>query len=382
MSVQLVPATRGTRLRSPRTGGPLRVVQVCARYLPDLGGIETHIDEVAKRLAERGDIELTVLTTDRTHSRPSEEQRDGFQVIRVPAWPRNRDYYLAPGISGAIKNGGWDLVHCQGIHTPVPFCAMRAAKRSGTPYLVTFHTGGHSSATRNSLRDLQWKTLGPLLRGAAHLIGVSRFEARIFLEKARLDQERISVIRNGGGLPLVNTGFPPIPGRIVSSGRLELYKGHHRVIEALPQVRAQVPTAHLEILGAGPFHDQLLRTAEKLGVRDLVTIRHLAQSDRTGMATALSTAQVVAAFSDYEAHPVAVMEALTLGRPVVGYNVAGMADLVEDGMVHGLEPGSSPETAARTLVEAMKSPTRTIRDLPTWDSCVAALVEVYATASH
>lgn len=368
-------------LRSPRTGGPLRVLQVCARFLPELGGIETHVDQVSRRLAARGDVAVTVLTTDRARSRPTRESRGGFTVLRVPAWPRERDYYLAPGIFRTIRRGAWDLVHCQGIHTPVPVLAMAAARRARIPYLVTFHTGGHSSNARNALRSAQWRAVGPLVRGATHLVGVSRSEARLFQRLVGVETGRLSVIRNGGGLPLPPQAVEPVPGRIVSSGRLERYKGHHRVIEALPRLRQLVPGAHLEILGAGPFEPELRRIAARLGVAGAVTIRHIDPRDRTAMATALGSAQAVAALSDYEAHPVAVMEALTIGRPVVGYAVAGMADLVEDGLVTGVAPGAGADDTARALAAAMTAPGRVLADLPTWDDCVAALVRVYRSAT-
>ena len=363
-------------LVSPRTGGPLRVLQVAARYLPDMGGIETHVDEVSRRLAARGDLEITILTSDRTGTYQRRERRGEVDVRRVPAWPANRDYYLAPGIFRTIARGDWDLIHCQGVHTPVPLLAMAAARRTGTPYVVTLHTGGHSSAGRNRLRALQWKAMGPLLRRAAHVVAVSRAEGRLFQELAGVDPARMSVIRNGGGLP-PTAGAEPVPGRIVSSGRLERYKGHQRVIAALPHIRTIIPAAHLEILGAGPYEAELRRLAARAGVSDAVSIRAIAPGDRDAMATALGSAAVIAAFSDYEAHPVAVMEALAVGRPVVGYDIAGMADLVEDGLVDGIAPGTSPAGAAHALINAMTAPDRERDDLPTWQTCAEALVEVY-----
>jgi hypothetical protein len=45
---------------------------VCARYLPDMGGIEMHVHEVARRLAALGEFETTILTTDRSRSRPTD----------------------------------------------------------------------------------------------------------------------------------------------------------------------------------------------------------------------------------------------------------------------------------------------------------------------
>ena len=178
---------------------------------------------------------------------------------------------------------------------------MLAAKRSGIPYLVTFHTGGHSIRHRNALRSTQWRLVGTLLRDAVSLVAVSHFEAATLRAQARLHGKNITVIRNGGTLPKPPAGVTTVPGRIVSSGRLERYKGHHRVIEALPYLMSRIPDAHLVILGHGPYERELHNLASELGVADRVTIAFLPPEDRTAMATALAEANVVAALSDYEA---------------------------------------------------------------------------------
>ena len=360
---------------------PLRVLMVCPRYLPDVGGTEMHVYEVARRLPALGKFEITVLATDRSRRLPLQEVVQGISVLRVPSWPRRRDYYLAPGITAVIGQRRWDLVHCQGIHTPVPLLAMISARRVGIPYLVTFHTGGHSSRLRNAIRTTQWRLAGPLLRNAASLIAVSRFEAAALARQARLGDKRITVIPNGGALPSPRPGTVAVPGRIVSSGRLERYKGHHRVIEALPHVVREVPEAHLLILGSGPYESDLYKLARHLGVSDRVSIKHITSADRQGMATTLAESSVVAALSDYEAHPVAVMEALCVARPVVGYDVAGVAELAAAGWVRGVPRGASAAAVAHELVKAMSSPAPVDQaQLPSWDSCADQLAQVYLSS--
>ncbi|WP_055408339.1 glycosyltransferase [Frankia sp. ACN1ag] len=358
---------------------PLRVLQVTARYLPDLGGTETHVHEVGRRLGRRDDLDLTVLTTDRTGRRPRVQRAEGFDVLRRQAWPRGSDYHLAPGLVNVIRRGGWDLVHLQGVHTAVPILGMLAARRAGIPYVVTFHTGGHSSGARTSMRSAQWKALSPLLRDARRLIGVSRFERDLFQGATGISPDRFTVIRNGGGLPTAPAEVRPIAGRIVSSGRLERYKGHHRVIEALAAARRRQPEAHLVILGAGPFEADLRALADRLGVGRSVTIRAVPPGDRDAMARELASATVVAALSDYEAHPVGVMEALALGVPVVGYDVAGTGDLVADGLVTGLAPETPAERVADALLAAARTRRTAAVDLPTWESCADELATVYRT---
>jgi glycosyltransferase involved in cell wall biosynthesis len=360
---------------------PLRILMVCPHYYPQVGGTETHVYEVTRRLSALGSFEITVLTTDRSRRLAKEEVVAGISVLRVPSWPRRRDYYVAPGIAAVIRQRRWDLVHCQGVHTAVPLLAMISARRAGIPYLVTFHTGGHSSRIRNAMRTTQWWLVGPLLRNAVSLIAVSRFEAAALTRHARLGDKRVIVIGNGGALPPPRPGTAVVPGRIVSSGRLVRYKGHHRVIEALPYVMREIPEAHLLILGSGPYESNLRKLARRLGVSDRVTIKHLAPADRQGMATTLAESSVVAALSDYEAHPVAVMEALSAGRPVVGYDIAGTGELFAGGWIRGVPRGAPAAVVGQELVKAMSSPSLVDHaHLPSWDSCADQLAHVYLSS--
>jgi glycosyltransferase involved in cell wall biosynthesis len=357
----------------------LRVLVVCHRYFPELGGIETHVYEVLKRLSKNSAFSFTLLTTDLSGKLPKEEVIDGVTVLRVPAWPRDRDYYVAPRIFAIVGQADrWDLVHCQGIHNLVPLFSMMAARQAKTPYMATFHTGGHSKRWRNAIRSTQWRVIGPLLRGASGLIGVSKFEAGMVSKHARLGTKHVAVIRNGGTLPPPAVEIAPVPGRIVSCGRLERYKGHHRVIEALPEVIQLVPEAHLRIIGSGPYESELRELASRLGVADRVTITSIAPADREAMGQAMAEANVVAALSEYEAHPIGVMEALSVGRPVVGCDIAGIGELVREGWVRGVDPKESPAGIAKHLVEAMSArPSVDPGVLPTWDTCAAQLGEVY-----
>ena len=357
---------------------PLRVLVVAARFLPDLGGTENHTYEVSKRIAGRSDIELTVLATDRSGTRPASETMEGFTVRRCHAYPRQRDYYFAPDIYRLILRGNYDLVHCQGIHTAVPVLAMLAATRRGVPYVVTLHTGGHPSAFRRRFRSTQWRILAPLLRRAAAIVAVSRFERQVFQEACRIEASRFTVIPNGGNLPAGADRPAPVPGRIVSAGRLERYKGHQRVVEALPIVKQTIPHATLRIYGAGPYEPELRASIGSLGVEQSAEIQFIAPDNRARVAEALCEAEVFAALSEYEAHPVAVMEALTLGIPTVGLDTTGLADLVSDGLVTGIPQDASPTTVAQVLVAALAEGGRSApAALPTWDDAAAALALIY-----
>ncbi|MDQ3811426.1 MAG: glycosyltransferase family 4 protein [Chloroflexota bacterium] len=364
---------------------PLRVLLVAARSAPYIGGVETHVHEVAPRLAQAG-LDVTVLSTDTTRQLPATERVGKVQVLRVPAWPADRDYFLAPDVYRVITAGRWDVIHCQGYHSFVPPIAMLAARRTRTPYVLTFHSAGHSSHLRNSLRGVQWMLLRPLLARARHLIAVSRFEAEFFQQRLRLPRERFSIIPNGSNLPVVSTPAPASDGTgrplIASIGRLERYKGHHRVIAALPQVLREYPGARLHIVGSGPYEPQLRRLADNLGVAQHVTIRALSPGDRLGMAKLLARAQLVTLLSEYESQGLAALEAVAVGRPVLVTATSGLLELAERQLVRAIPQHSNAHQVAAAMLEQLRRPAAPKPpSLPTWDACAAALLDVYrATA--
>jgi glycosyltransferase involved in cell wall biosynthesis len=353
---------------------------VTPRYLPLMGGIETHVYEVGRRLARSG-IDLTVLTTDRTGRLPREENSEGMRIRRVPAFPAQMDYYVAPDIYHEIVDGGWDIVHCQGIHTMVPPLAMMAALRANIPFLVTFHTGGHSSEWRNAVRGIQWQMLRPLLARARRLIGVSRFEAELFRSKLRFPPERFVVIPNGGSLAEKSGGkLPQDDTRIILSvGRLEKYKGHQRMIRALPAVLAKYPNARLHIVGSGPYESELKKLAEKCHVQDYIEIYSVPATDRAHMADVISSAALVVLLSDYEAHPIAVMESLALGRPVLVTDTSGLHELAEGRLVSSIPLDSRTEEIAAAVILQLRDPLipESVQ-LPTWEDCTEKLMVEYS----
>lgn len=364
--------------------GALNVLMVTPRYLPYTGGLEIHVHEAGRHLVERGN-KVTILTTiphTLATPLPKEEMIEGMRVIRVPSWPPQPDYYIAPEMYSVIEHGRWDIVHCQGCHTFVPPMAMLAAKKAKIPYIVTFHSGGHSSRFRNRIRSLQWKMLRPLLAGASKLIGVSHFEANYFRDLLGLPAQLFTVIPPPSTLPSLihlreNTSTQTL---IISIGRLERYKGHQHLITALPKIREQRPDARLLILGAGPYEATLRKLAQSVGVAPYVQIRAVPASDRRAMAEILSQASLVTLLSEYEAHPVVVEEAVVLRRPVLVANTSGMRELAEQGLARAVPLKSTPQEVAAAALHQIEEPCIPAQlALPTWEDCTQKLEVIYRT---
>ena len=336
--------------------------------------------EVAWRMAKVG-AQVTVLTTDVTGQLPAVEESRGVQVLRVPAWPANKDYDLAPAIYRIIAEGKWDLVHCQGYHTLVAPLAMLAAQQAKKPYVVTFHTGGDSSRFRQLFRGAQRMALRPLLARAKQLIGPSKWEVEFFRERLHLPGSQFTVIPNGAHhlSHAAETAEGTTDGTlIVSVGRLERYKGHQRVIAAMPRVLEYIPDARLRIIGKGPYEPVLQKMVRKLGLTERVEIRAVPPGDTDGMAAIIAKAKLVALLSEHEAQGIAVLEALSLNRPVLVASTTALQEYVDRGLASAVSIKSSPEEVAAAMIRQIREPLLPGNvELPTWDDCATELLTLY-----
>jgi glycosyltransferase involved in cell wall biosynthesis len=362
---------------------PLRVLMVTPEFHPHLGGVETHTLEVARRLVGRADLHVEVLTTDRTGDLPPEDELQGVRIHRVPARPRNADLYWSPAIGRSVRRLRPDLVHCQGYHTFVPIHAMRTSRRTRTPYVVTFHSGGHSSRLRHRLRPLQVRLLRPMLLDAAALVAVSEFEARLFRDMLG-GEARIRVIPNGVDRPIQGDSHAARdPELIVSVGRLERYKGHERMIRALPAVRASVPRARLRIVGEGPYASDLLRIRDEEGLADAVEIGPVPRTEMEGL---LRTAGVAVVLSEYESHGLAAHEALAAGCRLVVTDGSALSELAAHPAVEAIPASADAAALAAAVVRGLGHAAGGDAQVPvgaaiSWDECANRLAALYEKVS-
>jgi colanic acid/amylovoran biosynthesis glycosyltransferase len=120
--------------------------------------------------------------------------------------------------------------------------------------------------------------------------------------------------------------------RIICVGRLAPEKGTHGLIEAFAMLRARGDDAELVLVGDGPDKASLEHEIKAQGLESSVTmLGRLAEPDTLAQ-IAQSDVLVLASFM--EGLPVVLMEAMALGLPVIAPRVAGVPELVEDG-VHG-----------------------------------------------
>lgn len=348
-----------------------------AVYVPYPGGTAIHTHEVATRLVALG-ADVTVVGTSPSPRFEPERHEGGLRILCVRSWPQRRDYYVAPRLGRLLRDCGADVIHLQGYHTAVAPVVMLTALRAAIPYVVTLHSGGHSSRLRRKIRPLQAWLLRPLLVRASRIIAVSAFEADLFARRLRLPRSAFTIIPSGVDLPPGPPQAPdPGPPLILSIGRVESYKGFQRVIEALPALHRVHPGTRLRIAGSGPYEGELRQLAERLGVADRLEIEEVPHHRRDEMAALVRRSWVVANLSQYESQGLAMQEALALGRPLVVSDSGVIDEFRGHANLRTVDADADGDAIAATIVELLAAPLASPPALPTWERCAATLLQTY-----
>jgi len=174
-----------------------------------------------------------------------------------------------------------------------------------------------------------------------------------------LSPDRISVVANGvdhrepDGVTLRDElRLSPHDRLLVAVGNLYPVKGHRYLIEALARLAPRHPGLHLAISGRGELEDSLRSQARALGVGDRVHLLGL----RADVPAILAAADVFVHPSVSEALPLALLEAMFAGRPIVASNVGEIAVALGRGQAGLLVEPEVPAALAAALERILTDP--------------------------
>jgi glycosyltransferase involved in cell wall biosynthesis len=130
--------------------------------------------------------------------------------------------------------------------------------------------------------------------------------------------------------------------RLVNIGRLAEQKGQLLLVEAVARLRARGLDVPVVLVGDGPLRGTIEARIRELGVSDLFTLTGWLDTERIRSMLLDSRALVLPSFA--EGLPVVIMEAMALGCPVLTTRIAGIPELVLDGVTGWLiAPGDIDE---------------------------------------
>ncbi len=320
------------------------------------GGAERILLNLADGIASRGFLVDLVLA-----------RAEGPYMTEIPASVRVIDLKTARVLTGTPS-----LIHYLRSEHPVALLsalytniiALWAKRVAGVPQRVVISEHNTLSSVAAGEKDVRWK-LYPKLAGwfypwADGIIAVSKGVAQDLTVTAKIPPSHIRVIYN----PIVTcdlqrksqstlehpwfgSGEPPV---ILGVGRLTLQKAFHTLIEAFAQVRKS-KSARLLILGEGEERPMLEALIKQFGLEQDVDLPGFIQNPYPYLAHAA----LFALSSKWEGLPTVLVEAMSLGTPVIATDCpSGPREILKDGRYGLLVPVDDPQALARAIEDSLE----------------------------
>lgn len=151
-----------------------------------------------------------------------------------------------------------------------------------------------------------------------------------------IDPQKITVIYNSFDFKGLSSGKSVLRHKlgitgtlIISVGRLVPWKGFSVLIEAMAEVKKEIPDSTLFIAGEGPIKAELEKHAKEIGLeKDVIFLGKVPQ---TTLFEYVKAADLFVLNTDYEGFSHQLLETMALGTPIITTPVGGNIELVEDG---------------------------------------------------
>jgi glycosyltransferase involved in cell wall biosynthesis len=350
----------------------MKILQVCPRYYPDIGGVEEHVRNISERLAKKCDV--TVFTTDPSGKLSKHETINGVTVKRFKSWAPNEAYYFSRELKRylAKNSDDYDVVHAHSYHA---FPALYAAQAKGKNKLVfTPHYHGTGHTLFRSLLHIPYKFFGKkIFEKAGKVICVSNYERSLVLKRFKVDEKKVVVIPNGINLE----EFKGLKKQskdcrvILYVGRLEKYKGVHYLIKALPKLDNDIM---LEIVGKGPYQKSLVKLAQKMGWGNRV--KFYQNLPRKELLRAYADADVFALLSKYEAFGICVAEALASKTLCIVAKTSALKEWVDNKNCFGIDYPINHDELGKLINKVIGKEMSGVK-LYDWDDTARELSRIY-----
>lgn len=253
----------------------------------------------------------------------------------------------------ALRTGA-EIAHSHNFKSDVYL--YLALRRTHIPYVATCHTWYDT----DFLVTMYGRIDRLVLRCFPRVVAVSR-EVRQRLLNAGVHAQRIRDVRNGIDLrPFANaqpsltdlkSGGALLVGLI---GRLTWEKGVDVFVDAAACVLHEFSEARFVIVGEGPYRERLERSIQRKNLGEHV----LLLGRREDMPGVYASLDIMASASRQEGLPMAILEGMATGRPLVATTVGEVPTIVVNGRTGILVPPENPDKLAAGILELLRDPAK------------------------
>lgn len=322
-----------------------KVVLLSAFYEPYMSGAEQMVKKIVECLGNNYEI---MLITGRFNTKLlKQEDMPTFKLVRVGIGHRQIDKLLYP-LLAAFKTRSVKPQITHAIMESYAGLALVLVKYfyPKTKRILTLQSGDldHSSKQDRFYIGFFWKKI----HCTPHKItAISSFLAKR-AENFNISPENILITPNGFDFSEVPKSVEKIPNRVICAGRLSWEKAHKYILEAWTMVLKKFPNAKLIFAGEGPERKNIEELIKKLELTKSVTLTGILPHNQ--VLAEIKKSEVFICPSLAEGLGVVFIEAQACGVPVIGTNVGGIPDIIQNNQ-NGLlvEPRNSKEIAGAII---------------------------------
>jgi glycosyltransferase involved in cell wall biosynthesis len=346
------------------TPAPIRVLRLFSRL--NVGGPSVHVILLTAGLAAKGYTTRLVIGTEAPHEGNLLDlaAEKGVTCEAMASLGREirpfQDLQALLGLYRLMRDYRPQVVHTHAAKAGL--LGRLAARLAGVPVVVHTYHGhvlrGYFGPAKTALfRRLETAMAGlsdalvavsPGVKGDLVELGVARSD-RFRVVPLGLELEPLAGPLPRGGLRREH-GIPldaPLVGMV---GRLVPIKDVPTFLRAAARVRQITPEVRFALVGDGEERPLLQDLCARLGLAEAVTFHGW----RRDMPSVYGDLDVVVNTSLNEGTPVALIEALAAGRPVVATRVGGTPDLLRGGELGRLVPAGDAEAVAAAILESLR----------------------------
>ncbi len=243
-------------------------------------------------------------------------------------------FLKAARLATMAEANGIGHVHAHFANHPAT-AAWIVSRLTGVPFSFTAHA--NDLYRRPAVIDHK-------LREAAFVVAVSEYNATLI--RRRCPEARVHVVHCGVDVerfhPHLRAGAA---AQILCVASLEPRKGHRFLLEAASGLLPRHPELHVVLIGDGPARPDIERLVDALGLSERIVLRGACTSDEVAAELESADVFVLASIRDptgrMEGIPVALMEAMAAGVPVVATRLSGIPELVDADTGMLVEPNDS-----------------------------------------
>jgi alpha-1,3-mannosyltransferase len=367
----------------------VRVALVTRVFWPNVGGIERHVEWLARALHRRGH-QVRVVTLDRAfedgRALPADDVLDGIPVRRIPFRGSTR-YPLAPWVLREL--GDADVVHVHAVDFLADWLvATKVIHRR--PVVLSTHGGFFHTAFASAAKKLWFQSATRAMVAAVDaLVCTSDQDAELF---GRISGKGV-IIRNAVDFSAWEGMIPaPEAGRWINVGRVDVHKGLSNALRTLARVRdLDARPFRFDVFGpevVPGLGDRLRAEAAGVGLAERFAVHGKVSTEV--LHEAVRTAELGLFPAEYESFGLSVVETMGAGLVPVLHDNRAFRYFV-DGDTGFLADFLRPEEAARVILRARdlgderarwSAATRAKALTYGWDGVIPQIEEVYRRVSR